>query len=130
MADRILVVDDEEPIRELFTALLTKAGFKVDSTCNGTRALRMFRERPYALVITDLIHPGLNGAELIGKIRRLKPWHPVLLCTASPIPTIAKPCLLEDLVAAAKSLTDRKKKIRGARLPKVRVPDKSYECAV
>jgi CheY-like chemotaxis protein len=59
----------------------------------------MFRRRPYNLVITDLIHPGLNGSELIGKIRRLKPWHPVLLFTGSPIPTLAKPCDLRDLAA-------------------------------
>lgn len=104
---RILLVDDEAGIRELAMGALTKAGFKVDATGNGTKALQMFRKRPYALVITDLIHPGLNGAELIGKIRRLKPWHPVLLFTASPIPTLPKPCLLEDLTAAVKCLTER-----------------------
>jgi DNA-binding NtrC family response regulator len=69
----------------------------------------MFRSRPYALVISDLLHPGLNGAELIGKIRRLKPRHPVLLLTASPIPTLAKPCDLRDLVNTAKNLTARKR---------------------
>ena len=113
---RILLVDDEISIRELVTKVLTGAGFKVDSTGNGTKALQMFRKRPYALVITDLLHPGLNGAELIGKIRRLKPRHPVLLFTASPIPTLAKPCRLSDLVNAAKSLTERKRsKIKKAR---------------
>jgi DNA-binding NtrC family response regulator len=106
------VVDDEPGIREIVTDVLTKAGFKVDSTGNGTKALQMFGKRPYALVITDLIHPGLNGAELIGRIRRLKAWHPVLLFTASPIPTIAKPCLLENLTSAAKRLTEHKKTIR------------------
>jgi DNA-binding response OmpR family regulator len=106
---RILLVDDNISIRKLVTIVLTGAGFKVDSTGNGTKALQMFRRRPYALVITDLLHPGLNGAELIGKIRRLKPC-PVLLFTASPIPTLEKPCSLRDVVNAAKSLTERKRK--------------------
>jgi DNA-binding response OmpR family regulator len=105
---RILLVDDEIVIREVITLVLTKAGFKVDSTGNGTKALQMFRKRPYDLVITDLCHPGLNGAELIGKIYKLKPFHPVLLFTASPIPTIAKPSELDSVVAAAKSLTAKK----------------------
>jgi DNA-binding response OmpR family regulator len=107
---RILLVDDELGIREFGTHVLTQAGYKVDSTSNGTKALKMFRSRKYSLVITDMLHPGLNGVELIGKIRRLKPWHPVLLYTASPIPTLAKPCLLTHLVDAAKLLTERKKK--------------------
>jgi DNA-binding NtrC family response regulator len=106
---RILMVDDNVGIRELATNVLTRAGFKVDSTGNGTKALQMFRRHPYALVITDLEHPGLNGAELIGKIQRLKPWHPVLLFTASPIPTLAKPCDFRDVVETARSLTARKR---------------------
>src|SRR5215475_8951925 len=107
---RILLVDDEIGIREIVTNVLTEAGFRVDSTGNGTKALQMFRRRRYDLVITDLLHPGLNGAELIGKIRRLKPWHPVLLFTASPIPTLAKPCDVRDIAAPARLLTERKKK--------------------
>lgn len=70
----------------------------------------MFRTRRYDLVITDLLHPGLNGAELIGKIRKLRPWHPVLLFTASPIPTLVKPCDLGDLLNAVNNLTQPKKK--------------------
>jgi DNA-binding response OmpR family regulator len=105
---RILLVDDDISWRELVTLVLIRAGFKVDSTGNGTKALQMFRRHPYALVITDLVHPGLNGAELIGKIQRLKPWHPVLLFTASPIPTLEKTCF-SDLVHAAKSLTEGKR---------------------
>jgi two-component system, OmpR family, response regulator len=106
---KILLVDDEVVIREIVTDVLTREGFKVDSTGNGTKALQMFRRRLYDLVITDLCHPGLNGAELIGKILRLKSC-PVLLYTGSPIPTLTKPCELRDLVTAAKSLTERKKK--------------------
>jgi DNA-binding NtrC family response regulator len=109
-AIRILLVDNELGIRELGTHVLKQAGFKVDSTGNGTKALKMFRSRNYSLVITDLLHPGLNGAELIGKILRLKPWHPVLLYTASPIPTLAKPSLLSHLLDATKHLTGHKKK--------------------
>jgi DNA-binding response OmpR family regulator len=108
---RILLVDDQAGIRELVTHLLKKEGFRVESTGNGTQALRMFRRRHYDLVITDLLHPGLNGAELIGKLFKLKPWHPVLLFTASPIPTLRKPCDLTDIVSTVKALVKPKKKI-------------------
>lgn len=112
---RILLVDDSVGIRELVTTVLTRESFKVESTGNGTEALRMFRRRRYDLVITDLLHPGLNGAELIGKILRLKTC-PVLFFTASPIPTLAKPCELRDLVTAARNLTEhKKKKVKKAR---------------
>jgi hypothetical protein len=53
-----VLVDDNISIRKLVTIVLTGAGFKVDSTGNGTKALQMFRRRPY--VITDLLHPGLK----------------------------------------------------------------------
>ena len=94
----ILLVDKELGIREVGRQVLKQAGFQVESTGNGTKALKMFRSRNYSLVITDLLHPGLNGAELIGKILRLNPCQPVLLHTASPIPTIVKPCLLTHLL--------------------------------
>ena len=105
---RILLVEDEVGIRDAVALLLKRAGFEVDSTGDGTKALQMFRKRQYDLVITDLCHPGLNGAELIGKIYKLKPFHPVLLFTVSPIPTIAKPSELSTVVAAATSLTAKK----------------------
>lgn len=106
---RILLVDDAVGIRELVTTVLKREGFKVESTSNGAKALQMFRRRRYDLVITDLLHPGLNGAELIGKILRRKTC-PVLLFTASPIPTLEKPCRLSDLVTTVKNLTEPKKK--------------------
>jgi DNA-binding response OmpR family regulator len=105
---RILLVDDAIAIREVLTLLLKRAGFEVDSTGDGTKALQMFRKRQYDLVITDLCHPGLNGAELIGKIYKLKPFFPVLLFTVSPIPTIAKPSEMSAVVAAATKLTAKK----------------------
>jgi DNA-binding response OmpR family regulator len=55
---RVFLVDDNLTIRELVTKVLTESGFKVDSTGNGTKVLQVFRKRPYALVITDLVHPG------------------------------------------------------------------------
>ena len=66
----ILLVDKELGIREVGRQVLKQTGFQVESTGNGTKALKMLRSRNYSLVITDLLHPGLNEAELIGKILR------------------------------------------------------------
>jgi DNA-binding NtrC family response regulator len=94
----VLLVDKELGIREVGRQVLKQAGFQVESTGNGTKALKMFRSRNYSLVITDLLHPGLNEAELIVKSLDVNPCQPVLLLTASPIPTIVKPCLLTHLL--------------------------------
>ncbi len=61
---RILVVDDEQDILQLVTYNLRKEGYLVEQAMTGDDALRMARERPYQLIVLDLMLPGLSGMEL------------------------------------------------------------------
>jgi phosphate regulon transcriptional regulator PhoB len=61
---RILVVDDEQDILQLVTYNLKKEGYLVEEAQTGDAALRMVRERPYQLIVLDLMLPGLSGMEL------------------------------------------------------------------
>jgi CheY-like chemotaxis protein len=69
MTPTILVVDDELPIRELLVSLLEDAGYQVLAAPDGSHALALARAERVALVITDLMMPIMDGAELC---RRLK----------------------------------------------------------
>lgn len=62
---RVLIVDDDEPVRESITAFLEDDGFTVDSVETAEAALDMFRSDRYDVCITDLTLPGIDGEQLI-----------------------------------------------------------------
>ena len=68
-AKHILIVDDESDIVELVSYNLQKEGFTVDSASDGEAALRKIRKGQYALVILDLMLPGIQGMELCRILR-------------------------------------------------------------
>lgn len=70
----ILVVDDEQVIRELMAEVLSDEGFRVESAPSGPVALEMMRERDqFVLLFTDIMMPEMNGIELIREARKLRP---------------------------------------------------------
>ncbi len=79
----VLVVDDEEQIREIVKTILVSNGYQVATCANGMQAWEEFQKRPaqVALVITDMTMPAMTGAELAQKIMALRPSTPVILCT-------------------------------------------------
>ncbi len=78
---RVLVVDDEGDIRALLCELLTRAGYEAVEASDGQRGLRSFYEHRPDLVIADVGMPGLDGWQLLERIRELSDV-PVLLLTA------------------------------------------------
>ena len=78
---RVLVVDDEDDVRELLVTLLTRAGFEVAEAADGRAALREFHARPPDLVVLDVSMPGLDGWQTLERIRDLSDV-PVLMLTA------------------------------------------------
>jgi CheY-like chemotaxis protein len=64
----ILVVEDEEKMRELLRRMLERASFTVITAPHGREALKLFRERPVDLAITDLMMPEMDGFELIRQL--------------------------------------------------------------
>ena len=66
----ILLVDDEEDIREVLSMSLTDIGYHVFEAQNGKEALRIFKEINPPIVLTDIKMPGIDGIELLQKIKR------------------------------------------------------------
>ena len=67
---RILVVDDEPDIRDVVVSVLRAALYDVDEAADGVEALGLLGRRPYALVVSDLTMPGLDGPGLYREMRR------------------------------------------------------------
>ncbi len=82
MSERILVVDDEDIIRESLSFILRKEGYNVEEAENGKVAYSMLREKSYDLVITDLEMPGMKGIELLEQIKKLSLQTIVVIITA------------------------------------------------
>jgi excisionase family DNA binding protein len=78
---RILVVDDEEAVRDLLAKTLTMADYDVDAAVDGQAALNLLREVDYDLLITDLKMPGMDGLSVIREARRQHPMLPVVIIT-------------------------------------------------
>jgi excisionase family DNA binding protein len=78
---RVLVVDDEETIRELLSRTLAIAEYEVDMVPDGQTAVDRLRVIPYDLLITDLRMPGVDGLTVIREARRLKVDLPVIIVT-------------------------------------------------
>lgn len=70
---RILVVDDEQDIRDVTCLLLAKSGYEAVSFEGGQAALDAMEKEPYDLVLTDMLMPEMDGVELITEIRRRDP---------------------------------------------------------
>jgi two-component system, OmpR family, response regulator RegX3 len=69
MSERILVVEDEPAIAESVAYALTAAGYEVDTVGSGEDALSSTQERPYDLMILDLLLPGLSGLDVCREVR-------------------------------------------------------------
>jgi two-component system phosphate regulon response regulator PhoB len=82
--DRILVVDDEADIVALIAYHLAKAGYRVSTATNGDEALEAARRERPALVVLDLMLPGLSGYEVLERLRGAEPTQGigVLMLTA------------------------------------------------
>ncbi|MBL0028129.1 MAG: response regulator transcription factor [Rhodanobacteraceae bacterium] len=79
---RILLVEDEAPLRETLAARLKREGFAVDTACDGEEGLFHGREVPFDVGIIDLGLPKMSGLELIQKLRGLGQKYPILILTA------------------------------------------------
>jgi CheY-like chemotaxis protein len=80
---RILVVDDEEILRAMIRDVLALEGFEVETAASGEEALeRLQTPGAFALVITDNNMPGLQGLEVLAKLRQSAPDLPVIIMTA------------------------------------------------
>jgi EAL domain-containing protein (putative c-di-GMP-specific phosphodiesterase class I) len=81
---RVLVVDDEVALGELFATILGEAGWQIDIAHSGAEALSLLGARPYEVVLSDIDMPGMNGLQLLKAVRAQDLDLPVLLVTGHP----------------------------------------------
>lgn len=78
----ILIVDDEETVRNVLSQVLQEDGYAVSAAANGEQALEFLEHRWFALVITDIKMPGMSGMELLAAIKRRFPETQVIIITS------------------------------------------------
>jgi len=81
---KILVVDDEESIHLLYKEEFEEEGYEVTSAINGEEALELFDKIEPDLVILDINMPGMDGIEVLRKMKEKRPDIPVILSSAYP----------------------------------------------
>jgi len=79
---RILIVDDEEYIRESLSRVMKTEGFKVQVAHNGDKGLKMIQEELPEVLLVDFKMPGMDGMEVLRRAKELYPDLPVILITA------------------------------------------------
>src|SRR5438270_338863 len=123
MSERILVVDDELPIRELVAAMLRAAKYEVTTAANGLNALQVLASsEPFNLMMSDLMMPVMDGNQLLQQTAKRFPDMPVLMVTAvhdigvalnsirsGAYDYLLKPFEREQLIATVKRSVDHSK---------------------
>ncbi|MBI3458011.1 MAG: sigma-54-dependent Fis family transcriptional regulator [Candidatus Rokubacteria bacterium] len=82
MAERLLIVDDEQSMREWLTIALSQDGFEVESAAGGEEALKVLERTPADLALVDLRMPGLDGLETLRRIKQVDDALSVVIMTA------------------------------------------------
>jgi two-component system, OmpR family, response regulator len=119
-AGDLLVVDDEEFLRDAVATFLSSLGFTVTSAGTGTQALRAARSRHFDLLILDVMLPDLDGFEIVGRLRKDRNQVPVIFLTAKDTREdkvtglttggddyITKPFHLDELAARVRTVLRR-----------------------
>jgi DNA-binding NtrC family response regulator len=111
--ERLLIVDDDEEMRDLLRKVLEKEGYRVSVASDGRQALAALAESAFDLVVTDMLMPHDGGLELLETLHRIHPELPVIIVTAfgdwqsytralelGAAAFISKPLRMSELIAA------------------------------
>ena len=90
---RILVVDDEAPVREVLTEYFSTEGYAVEAATSGLEALSAVSGGRADLVLLDVRMPGLDGVQVLRRIRQMSTTLPVIMVTANEDATLARETL-------------------------------------
>lgn len=78
---QILVVDDEEGIRQLFIDVLVPRGYQVVAAASGPEAIERARQQPFDVVFLDIKMPGMNGVETFAALKQIAPRASYIMIT-------------------------------------------------
>lgn len=125
----ILIVDDEPIIREILVRKLTESGYRPVPAENAFEALTRMKESPFPLVLSDIMMPGIDGIELLKRVRSMYPDTAVVMITAVSNVSIAiealregaydyliKPFNLEEVVLSVRNAFEKRRLILENRL--------------
>ncbi len=119
--ERILFVDDEEPLTEIAQTMLERLGYRVTARTSSVEALRLFEYEPsqFDLIITDLTMPTIPGDKLVAQIKALRPDIPIIMATGFSEQNmgknllnlgiekvVLKPLLMRDIALAIRAVLD------------------------
>src|SRR3990172_6945764 len=82
MSKSILIVEDEETLRESVKRIFAKEGFAVDGAESAEKALALLETNSYDVIVSDIILPGMDGIEMLIKVREQLPDQIVIVVTA------------------------------------------------
>src|SRR6185295_11443612 len=83
---KVLVIDDEQGIRNLLDTLLSRKGYDVVLADGGRKGLELFRRERPDVVVLDLKMPEMDGMAVLQQIRNLNPGQPVIILTGAGLP--------------------------------------------
>jgi two-component system NtrC family sensor kinase len=139
---RILIVDDEAGVRELFAAWLREENYECKTAASADEALAILATDTYALVISDMMMPGRNGVELLREIRSRYPDTTVIMVSGIDRPQrvrdalrcgafdyLIKPCELSVLTLSVERGLERRSLQRTARVYKDHLECQNIELA-
>ncbi len=93
--DKVLIVDDDESIRELFECIVEDLGYNCDTAADGQEGVEKVKQQSYKLVFLDIKMPKLNGIETLKQIKQINSATVVTMMTGFSV---------DDLVEEAMSL--------------------------
>ncbi|NCC49506.1 MAG: response regulator transcription factor [Clostridia bacterium] len=127
--ESILIIEDEEKIARFVELELTYEGYEVEKALNGRDGLELATARPFDLVLLDILLPGLNGIEVLRRIRKVSDV-PVIMLTARDAVVdkvagldggaddyITKPFAIEELLARIRAALRKKREVRSESQP-------------
>jgi signal transduction histidine kinase len=139
---RILIVDDETGVRELFAAWLREENYECKTAASADEALAILSTDTYALVISDMMMPGRNGVELLREIRARYPDTVVIMVSGIDRPQrvrdalrigafdyLIKPCETGVLTLSVERGLERRSLQRTARIYKDHLESQNIELA-
>lgn len=119
---RVLIVDDDESLRTVLSEAVRSFGHEVETAADGVEALERYKQDQIDLVITDLKMPGMDGLELLQKVKEIRPDAVVLMVTGYPTidsavqaikhgayDYITKPFKFEDVEVVIRRAVEKKK---------------------
>ncbi|MDQ2087171.1 response regulator transcription factor [Herbivorax sp. ANBcel31] len=117
--NKVLVVDDEERMRNMISEYFSQLGYDIDNAADGFKALEVFEKEEYSLVILDIMMPKMNGWEVLREIRQTS-QVPIIMLSAKGEEYdklfgfelgvddyVVKPFSLKELLARSKAIIKR-----------------------